>query len=53
MVNGEPLYTAAWHPSTEGEDQVYGWSYEEGMRPYYDVKWMLGWRLKLIDAYVS
>ena len=44
-------HTAVWQPSTEGEIQVYGSSYED-YRAKYDQLWPQGWRLKLIDAYV-
>jgi Bacterial tandem repeat domain 1/Pregnancy-associated plasma protein-A len=51
VVNGQPLYTAVWRPSTEGEIQVYGWSYND-FRNKYDELWNQGWRLKLLDVYV-
>jgi Concanavalin A-like lectin/glucanases superfamily/Peptidase family M23/Bacterial tandem repeat domain 1 len=44
-------YTAVWEPSTEGEIQVYGWTYED-YRAKYDELWQQGWRLKLLDVYV-
>ena len=45
-------YTAVWRPSTEGEIQVYGWTYED-LRARYDVLWDLGWRLTLIAPYAT
>ena len=51
VVNGQVLYTAVWQPSsTEGEIQVYGWTYED-YRAKYDELWRQGWRLKLLDVY--
>ena len=44
-------YTAVWAPSTEGEIQVYDWSYED-YRAKYDELWQQGWRLKLLSPYV-
>ena len=38
-------YTAVWHPSTEGEIQVYGWKYAD-YRAKYDDLWKQGWRLR-------
>lgn len=43
-------YTAVWRRSTEGEIQVYGWTYED-LRARYDVLWELGWRLALLAPY--
>ena len=44
-------YTAVWRRSTEGEVQVYGWTYED-FRARYDQLWPQGWRLKFIAPYV-
>jgi len=41
-----------WQPSTEGEIQVDGWTYED-YRARYDVLWELGWRLTLIAPYAT
>jgi hypothetical protein len=49
--NSQVRYTAVWRPSTEGEIQVYGWTYEE-FRNEYDQLWPQGWRLKLLQPYV-
>jgi hypothetical protein len=51
-VNGQVRYTAVWHPSTEGETQVYGWTYED-LRARYDVLWELGWRLTMLAPYAT
>jgi hypothetical protein len=48
---GPVHYTAVWQPSTEGEIQVYGWTYQD-YRAKYDELWPQGWRLKLLDVYV-
>jgi hypothetical protein len=44
-------YTSVWHSSTEGEIQVYGWTYQD-YRAKYDELWKQGWRLKLLSPYV-
>src|SRR5215469_11101500 len=46
---GPVRYTAVWEPSTEGEIQVYGWTYQD-YRAKYDELWPQGWRLKLLDV---
>jgi hypothetical protein len=48
---GEVSFTAAWRPGTEGEIQVYGWSYDD-YRTKYDELWPHGWRLKFLRPYV-
>ena len=45
-------YTAVWRPSTDGEIQVYGWTYDD-YRAKYDELWPQGWRLKLLDVYLD
>ncbi len=45
------LYTAVWRPSTSGEIQVYGWSYED-YRKKYDELWNQGWRLHILNNYI-
>jgi hypothetical protein len=45
------LYNAVWRPSTEGEIQVYGWTYAD-YRAKYDELWPQGWRLKFLQPYV-
>jgi hypothetical protein len=45
-------YTAVWRPSTDGEIQVYGWTYED-YRAKYDELWPQGWRLKLLEVYMD
>ena len=47
MDGGTPRYTAVWRPSTEGEIQVYGWTYQD-YRAKYDGLWDRGWRLSEI-----
>ncbi len=44
-------YNAVWRPSTEGEIQVYGWTYSD-FRAKYDELWPQGWRLKILQPYV-
>ena len=51
MVDGQVRYTAVWHPSTDAEFQVYGWSYED-YRAMYDGRWDHGWRLKSLNPHV-
>jgi hypothetical protein len=50
-IPGPVRYTAVWRPSTEGEIQVYGWTYQD-YRAKYDQLWPQGWRLKLLNVYV-
>ena len=51
VVGGQVRYTAVWKPSTEGEIQVYGWTYQD-YRAKYDVLWHQGRRLKELAIYV-
>ena len=52
VVGGTQVrYTAVWQPSTAGEIQVYGWTYED-YRKKYDELWAKGWRLKLLQPFV-
>ena len=44
-------YTAVFRPSTEGEIQVYGYTYQD-YRAKYDQLWNQGWRLKFLLPYV-
>jgi hypothetical protein len=41
-----------WQPSTDGEIQVYGWTYED-YRATYDGLWDRGWRLSQLVSYLS
>ena len=40
-----------WRKSTEGEIQVYGWTYTD-YRSQYDQLWSQVWRLKILQPYV-
>lgn len=52
VVGGTQVrYTAVWQPSTTGEIQVYGFTYED-YRKKYDELWAKGWRLKLLQPFV-
>jgi phage terminase small subunit len=51
MANDEIRYSAVWRPSTEGEIQVYGWTYAD-YRKKYDELWKQGWRLKALQPFV-
>ena len=51
VVDTPVRYTAVWHPSTAGEIQVYGWTYED-YRAKYDELWPQGLRLNLLSVYV-
>ncbi|RYZ40104.1 MAG: hypothetical protein EOO71_17385 [Myxococcaceae bacterium] len=44
-------FTAVWEPSTQGEIQVYGWTYAD-YREKYDQLWSQGWRLHTLQPYV-
>ncbi len=50
-IIGPVRYAAVWEPSTEGEFQVYGWSYKD-YREKYDEIWPNGWRLKQLCPYI-
>ena len=45
-------FTAVWQPGTEPEIQLYGQTYT-GYRARYDELWGHGWRLKILQPYVS
>jgi Polyglycine hydrolase-like, structural repeat len=51
VVGNQVRYAATWHPSTQGEIQVYDWD-QKSLRAKYDELWPQGWRLKTLDAYV-
>ena len=45
-------FTAVWQPGSEPEIQVEGWTYS-AYRQRYDELWGVGWRLHLLQPYVS
>jgi hypothetical protein len=45
-------FTAVWSPGTDPEIQLYGQPYGT-YRAKYDELWPLGWRLKVLEPYVS
>ncbi|NEA31852.1 hypothetical protein [Streptomyces sp. SID13031] len=51
LAGNQVRYTAVWKQSTEGETQVYGWTYED-FKKKYDELWKQGWRLKLLQPFV-
>jgi hypothetical protein len=52
MATDEVRHSAVWRPSTKGEIQVYGWTYED-YRKKYDELWQQGWRLQAVQPYVA
>src|SRR6266545_1996546 len=51
VVNGQTRYNATWHPSDDGEVQLYEATFDE-YNATYDELWNQGWRLKLLDTSV-
>jgi hypothetical protein len=45
VVNGDVRYTTGWQPSTEGEIQVYSWTYPDYRAKYAEL-WPQRWRLR-------
>jgi hypothetical protein len=52
LFNGTVEYNAVWRPGTHGEIQDYGVSYEQ-YRSDYNTYWTEGWRLYILQTYVT
>jgi hypothetical protein len=52
MFNGTVKYNAVWRPGDHGEIQDYGVTYSQ-FRSDYNTYWMEGWRLYILQTYVT
>ena len=50
VADATTRHTAVFHPSTDGEHQIYGASFEE-FKALYDELYPQGWRVELVTVY--